>query len=93
MLFSIGGVFNAVGQWFLPLSSIDRRGMLGRPPAGMSRAVHRVDSIPWLAVLGYCVEFGLNESAALLNSSTRVRYTVRHGAQVSGIRMAQAEEN
>jgi hypothetical protein len=41
--------------------------------AGMSRAVYRVGSMPWLAVLGYFVEFDLNEIAELLNAYSRAR--------------------
>jgi hypothetical protein len=38
MLFSIRGIFNAVGQWFLPLSFIGRFAKLCHLTAGVSAA-------------------------------------------------------
>jgi len=47
----------------------------------------------WLAVFGCFVEFDLNKIMELIDAYAGGRQTVRHGAQVSGIRMGQAEEN
>jgi hypothetical protein len=41
MLFSIRGVFNAVGQWFLPLSFIGHCTKLGRLTPKLTGAVKR----------------------------------------------------